>query len=143
MNKEKTEVFVEPTRQTPVVEAVDVVVAGGGPGGITSAIAAARQGCNVLLIERYGFLGGLATGGLMGPLFGYANYNHPETLHLGGIPLEIVRNLQSMNAAPQDDKINWGSIPFYPEIFKHVADRMVLDAGAKILFHSYVVDTIV
>ncbi|MDX1359270.1 MAG: FAD-dependent oxidoreductase, partial [Clostridia bacterium] len=45
----------------------DVIVAGGGLAGCCSAVAAARQGCSVLLIERYGFAGGMATAGLVNP----------------------------------------------------------------------------
>ena len=57
--------ITEPARQLSVVAEADVVVAGGGPGGLPAAIAAARHGAHVLLIERYGFLGGLATAGLV------------------------------------------------------------------------------
>lgn len=53
----------EPARKTRVCRDADVVVVGGGPGGIASAIAAARSGAKTVLIERYGHLGGMATGG--------------------------------------------------------------------------------
>ena len=53
--------LTEPSRQTPVFGAFDVVVLGGGPAGITAAAAAARAGRSTLLIERYGFLGGMGT----------------------------------------------------------------------------------
>ena len=49
----------------PVAGRFDVVVAGGGPAGLGAAVAAARQGAATLLIERYGFLGGTATGAMM------------------------------------------------------------------------------
>jgi len=55
----------EPARQTPVIDEVDVVVCGGGPAGTAAAVAAARAGASVMLLERYGCLGGLATGGLV------------------------------------------------------------------------------
>ena len=51
----------EPQRRTPVVGEYDVVVLGGGPAGIAAAAAAARHGRKVLLVERYGFLGGMGT----------------------------------------------------------------------------------
>ena len=54
-------VMSEPARQIPVIAEADVVVCGGGPGGFPAAIAAARHGAKTILIERYGFLGGLAT----------------------------------------------------------------------------------
>jgi flavin-dependent dehydrogenase len=57
--------IVEPARQVPVFAETDVLVVGGGPAGTAAAIAAARLGADVLLVERYNHLGGLATGGLV------------------------------------------------------------------------------
>ena len=51
----------EPARQIPVYGEYDVAVLGGGPAGIAAAVAAARAGQRTLLIERYGFLGGMGT----------------------------------------------------------------------------------
>src|SRR5271163_2116698 len=55
----------EPARQVPVFAETDVLVVGGGPAGTAAAIAAARLGAEVLLVERYNHLGGLSTGGLV------------------------------------------------------------------------------
>ena len=55
----------EPARQVPVFAETDVLVVGGGPAGTAAAIAAARIGADVLLVERYNHLGGLSTGGLV------------------------------------------------------------------------------
>src|ERR1700738_22535 len=55
----------EPARQVPVFAETDVLVIGGGPAGTAAAIAAARIGADVLLVERANHLGGLATGGLV------------------------------------------------------------------------------
>src|ERR1700741_1229537 len=57
--------ILEPARQIPVFAETDVLVVGGGPAGTAAAIAAARLGADVLLVERYNHLGGLATGGLV------------------------------------------------------------------------------
>ncbi len=57
--------ITEPAHKLKVIREVDVVVVGGGPGGIASAISAARNGAKTVLIERYGHLGGMATGGLV------------------------------------------------------------------------------
>ena len=53
--------ITEPARKLPVYGEYDVAVLGGGPAGIAAAVAAARAGCRTLLIERYGFLGGMGT----------------------------------------------------------------------------------
>ena len=55
----------EAARETPVFAETDVLVVGGGPAGSAAAIAAARLGADVMLVERYGHLGGLSTGGLV------------------------------------------------------------------------------
>ena len=55
----------EAARDTKVCRTADVVVVGGGPGGIGAALAAARSGADTVLIERYEHLGGMGTGGLV------------------------------------------------------------------------------
>src|SRR5262250_1181208 len=57
--------YLEPARELPVFAETDVLVVGGGPAGTAAAIAAARLGADVLLLERYNHLGGLSTGGLV------------------------------------------------------------------------------
>lgn len=130
----------EPARDLPVIEDVDVVIAGGGPGGFPAAVAAARRGCKVLLVERYGILGGLASGGMMGPLFGYA-YRKTGMI-LGGIPVEILEELKKLGGVRQDYVKQKGAIQFFPEMVKHVADRLVLASGAQLLLHAWVTDVI-
>ena len=58
----------QPAREIPVVAEADVVVLGGGPAGVAAAVNAARTGVKVILLERYTFLGGLWTGGLVLPM---------------------------------------------------------------------------
>ena len=136
--------IIEKQREIKVVEEADVVVIGSGPGGLPAAISAAREGAKTILIERYGTLGGLATTCLMGPIFGYApvaaSVNKPI---LGGIAVELIRNLQNIGGAPDDNDIVWASVKFDPELFKHVADRMVTDAGIILYLHSWCVSAIV
>ncbi|MCK4401226.1 FAD-dependent oxidoreductase [bacterium] len=144
----------EQAREISVIEDADVVVIGGGPGGLPAAVAAARQGAKTVLIERYGVLGGLATTGLMGPLYGYApvgnalyhadrNKLEKNASLLGGIPMELVRRLQKIDGAFQDDKISWESVQFDPELFKFVCDDIVTESGAILFLHAWTVDTIV
>ena len=55
----------EPARQVPVVGEAEVLVLGGGPAGIAAAVAAARGGARTMLLERYGFLGGMGTAAMV------------------------------------------------------------------------------
>jgi NADPH-dependent 2,4-dienoyl-CoA reductase/sulfur reductase-like enzyme len=55
--------IVEPSQELRVCRETEVLVVGGGPAGVAAAIAAARNGADTTLIERYNHLGGMATGG--------------------------------------------------------------------------------
>ena len=118
----------------PVVGDYDVVVVGGGPAGFIAAIAAARKGAKVALIERYGFLGGMATIGYVAPISVFAKNNE---LVIGGIPWEFVKRLESMGGA----FIEWpkANIDFDIELYKLCCQRMVLEAGVELYMHSAMV----
>lgn len=117
----------------------DVVVVGGGPAGFIAAIAAARQGSKVALIERYGFLGGMATMGYVAPLSVFAFVDkEKDPLHgelvIGGIPWEFVQRLEQMGGA----FIEWpkANVDFDIELYKLLTQRMVLEAGVDLYLHS-------
>lgn len=103
----------------------DVVICGGGPSGICAAIAAARAGAAVALIERHAFFGGMATAGMVTPI---SEYNKNGRRVIGGIPWEFAVRLSELGGA-RLDYYN-GYVPFDQEIYKLVAQRMVLEAGA-------------
>ncbi|MDH7482070.1 MAG: FAD-dependent oxidoreductase [Armatimonadota bacterium] len=110
----------------------DVLVAGGGPGGLAAAIASARNGADTLLIERYGFLGGMATAGLVNP---YMTYWAGEEQIIHGIHQEIIDRLTALGAYGKGSRT-----AFDPEAYKFVADRMCEEAGVRVLLHTFLSD---
>ena len=133
----------EATRRVPVVAEADVVVCGGGPGGFAAAIAAARHGAKTVLIERYGFMGGLATAGLVARILGHtASSSHRPIVE--GILRELIERMHAINGCPTWEEVlqDWG-IRFDAEALKIVLDEMVTEAGVELLLHSYVADTVV
>ncbi len=132
----------EPAREIPVVGDYDVVVAGGGPGGVTAAVAAARAGARTLLIERYGFLGGMATAGLVRPLLGVRAAKSDEPV-IGGIAEELCRAMADLGAAEAyDEAVARGRINFEAEGFKLVCDKLAAEAGVELRLHSLVADAV-
>jgi hypothetical protein len=135
--------ITEPQREIPIIEEADVVVCGGGPGGLPAAIAAARHGMKVLLIERYGFLGGLATAGLVAPILGHTASRGTLPI-VEGLLREIVERMHTIGSAPSWSEAcsEWG-VRFDAEAFKYVADEMAQEAGVNLLLHTLVTDAIV
>jgi Dehydrogenases (flavoproteins) len=125
------------TKNVPVVNAYDVVVCGGGPAGFVSAIAAARQGAKVALIERFGFLGGMATAGYVTPISVFS-YNGKR--NIGGIPWEFVEKLKEIGGAFVEEPLN--NVAFDVEKYKLCAQRMVLDAGVDLYTNSFIFDCV-
>ena len=133
----------EASRETEIIAEADVVVAGGGPGGWSAAVAAARSGAKTVLIERYGFLGGAATAGFVGPILGHC-VNRGDRAILGGVPRELCEKLHAAGGAPpwRETLKTWG-VRFEPEVMKVVLDQMVTDAGVEVLLHSWLADAVV
>ena len=104
----------EPARDIRVFREADVVVVGGGPGGVASAIAAARTGARTVLIERYGHLGGMATGGLINILPNLSDISGRQ--HIFGLNQEIIGRMEARGAAFYPKREDWGT-----------TDRQVVD----------------
>ncbi len=105
----------------------DVIVVGGGPGGVPAAVAASRNDAKVLLIEKYGFLGGMATSALVHP---YMKYNAGDQIIIRGLFEEFVDILLA-NGAILDDRKHFDAEPM-----KWLLDRFVLDSGVQLLLHA-------
>ncbi len=130
----------------------EVAVIGGGPAGICAAIAAARGGANVLLIEKNAFCGGMATAGMVAPFMTCYDSGGSKML-IRGIFEELVERLISVGGAIHPSKvwsktaftsyIDKGHIhvtPFKAESLKLIADDMLTEAGVRILYHTSLVD---
>lgn len=133
--KQVSKFIAEPVRQIPVSLRADVVVCGGGPSGFMAAIAAARNGADTLLIEQYGFLGGMATAALVGPI---SKFNFRGERIISGVPEEFINRMAAMGGAIID--LPSGNVPYDPEVYKYVSMLMAEEAGVKILLHTHVVD---
>lgn len=97
----------EPNKSVDVVYECDVVVVGGGPGGIGAALAAARNGAKTVLIERYGHVGGMATGGLVTIIPCLTDFS--GVMQIAGINQEWIERLDAREAVTYPPKEIWGA----------------------------------
>ncbi len=134
--------ITEPERQIPVVAQADVVVCGAGPGGFAAAVSAARRGARTLLIERHGFMGGLATAGLIAPILGHTAHESCVPI-VQGILREITERMHAIGGAPSwAQALNEWGIRFDAEALKIVLDEMMQQAGVEVMLHTLVSDVV-
>lgn len=132
--------------ELPVSATCDVLVIGGGSAGIAAAVAAARSGAKTMLVERYGFLGGLATTALVGAFCGLYTTGRQKHLIVAGVCDELITRLRGMDGAggkhvsEVDSRL--AAVIYDPELFKFAAEQMALDAGVMLLYHTLVVDVV-
>ena len=160
MEKVSTPEFIREDLQTKVLMEADVVVVGGGPGGHSAAIAASRNGMKTVLVERYGHLGGMATGGIVIQIPHMSDGGKEPVI--AGLVSEWLERLDKIpggtlrpamkDIGSDDEKLvgKWrrffgnvimGKIEHTawvdPELLKCVLNDMVEEAGVKLLLHSW------
>lgn len=136
--------IIEKQKEIPVRYNIDVAIIGGGTAGTVAAIAAARLGMDVLIVERQGSLGGVATTGLMASIANKFYDSHFSKI-MGGIPFEVMERLveeggtkfPSMDETMNSKLVCPFTIPFQPEKLSYVLLKMAKEAGVKTLLHTH------
>ncbi|HSN20204.1 MAG TPA: FAD-dependent oxidoreductase [Usitatibacter sp.] len=130
---------IEPSRRVPVLGEHDVVVLGGGPAGIAAAASAAAHGADVVLVERYGFLGGMGTAAGVTNFCGlHANVHGAIRQVVHGVADELLDRMRALDGLAEPHLI-FGRIhaqAYDMSAFKCAADALLASRGASILFHA-------
>ena len=116
----------------------DVAIIGGGPAGVAAALCAARTGADTVLVERYGFLGGMSTAALVYPWMTFHTAVGEQVIR--GVAQEIVDRLAAVGASPGHLRDTVGFTftltPFDPEVYKLLAFDMLREAGVRLIMHT-------
>lgn len=140
------------TKEIPILDSCDVLVCGGGFGGISAALAAARLGKRVILLEKQYILGGLGTAGLVTiylPLcdgvghqvsFGLAEELLRLSISMGAEDEYPANWLDSADPAGRTEKDHRFRVRYNPWLFAILAEQELVKAGVKILYGCYAVD---
>jgi hypothetical protein len=127
----------------PTETLFDVAVVGGGSAGCAAAVAAARHGQQVALIERYGFLGGTGTS-VLDSFYGFFTPGDNPRQVVGGIPWEVVSCLAEQGAMLlRSSSYGAGAaVTYNQEVLKVTWDHLVQQAGVTVLFHALCTDVL-
>lgn len=153
---ERKQRFKERERDIPITYDIDVIIAGGGTAGFAAALGAARLGARVLVIERYGFLGGMCTAGYVTllPTWNLTPWKNEKNSLIEGIAEEIVNHLDEIGGSvkasvARENQVNSPILPYWPswfqfdfEAMKIAMQDMLISCGVKILLHTLIVQTI-
>ncbi len=131
--------ITEPARQTELLGSYDVVVLGGGPAGIAAAASAARAGAQTILVERYGFLGGMGTAAGVTNFCGlHANVHGEIKQVVHGVADDLLARIDALGGlrAPHTVFGRIDAQAYDTGAYKIAADALLLESGAEILFHA-------
>jgi hypothetical protein len=156
------EMIAEAPGEARVASRSDVVVVGGGPAGFAAAVAARREGCSVALVERYPYLGGLASGGMVLVL---DDMHNGDEVTVSGICMEMIERMAKLDLCVYPPPLErqqsqelyrkwarWGvydfrshskpapivmAAAFDPDGWKRVSNDMVAEAGVEVRLHSW------
>jgi hypothetical protein len=133
----------EPARKTPLFGEYDLVVLGGGPAGIAAAAVAARAGLSTLLIERYGFLGGMGTAAGVTNFCGlHANVHGELRQVVHGIADDLLGRIDRLGGLNAPHVLFSGKSmaqAYDNAAYKIAADDLLTASGTKLLFHALAV----
>ncbi len=131
-------VIEEPARRTPVVAEAEVVVLGGGPSGIAAATAAARAGARTLLLERYGFLGGMGTAAMVTNFCGlHAQIDGAIVQVVHGVADDLLARIAALDGLKEPHTVlaRAAAQAYDVAAYKCAADDLLVAAGAAMRFH--------
>jgi hypothetical protein len=132
--------ITEPSRATEVYGEYEVVVLGGGPAGMAAAVAAARNGRSTLLVERYGFLGGMGTAAGVTNFCGlHANVHGEIRQVVHGVADDLLSRIDRLGGlnAPHNLFGKTVAQAYDTAAYKIAADDLMLAAGVHVLFHAW------
>ena len=147
--------FALPPRDAVVAGECDVLVVGGGPAGLGAALGAAEAGADVVLVERYGFLGGNATVSLVLPLMSFHTQREapapaddgelslmptdhgPGDPVVAGVLQRLLERLVATGGAVEPSPRTGYTVPTDPEAYKLTLLDLLDEAGVRFLFHAF------
>jgi hypothetical protein len=132
--------LLEPARHLPIFGEYDVVVIGGGPAGLAAAASASQRGARTLLVEAYGFLGGMGTAGGVTNFAGlYGRHQGVMTQLVHGVVDDLLSRLEALGGLNQPQDGMQGRIrvrSYDTSVYKCAADQWMLAKGVNLLFHA-------